>query len=319
MRKRKWNLESMRQYCIDNNFDYQVLDTKWIDKGYQKQLWACVKCPNKNHSPYWVWWNSFVTGGRCKQCHYEICNFEFWDSEKAFEFVKQNGYVMLDKNDFKNVDKPFPCYDDKGFIYMVTISNLKHILKGNRCSFSIIKKNPYAMYNIKHYCDLYRKDYEIVSTKYKGVKEKHIFRYLGEFDDGLEHCREFECTIDCFINGNVKHPFLTRSNGERIAEEYFKTNNITYYAEKTFPDCKDKQVLPYDFYLPDYKIILEIMGKQHEEPVEFFGGEKQFEIRQKHDKIKKDYAINNGYKFLEIWYYDFDNIEEILNRELEVG
>lgn len=38
-----------------------------------------------------------------------------------------------------------------------------------------------------------------------------------------------------------------------------------------------------------------------------------------HDKRKREYVKSHGYKFIEIWYYDFDNIEEILNKELEVG
>ena len=53
-------------------------------------------------------------------------------------------------------------------------------------------------------------------------------------------------------------------------------------------------------------------------PIRQFGGEEQFKIQQEHDKRKRDYAEANGYKLLEIWYYDYDRIEEILNKELEV-
>ena len=44
-----------------------------------------------------------------------------------------------------------------------------------------------------------------------------------------------------------------------------------------------------------------------------------FKKQKEHDKRKRDYAEVNGYKLLEIWYYDYDRIEEILNKELEVG
>lgn len=44
----------------------------------------------------------------------------------------------------------------------------------------------------------------------------------------------------------------------------------------------------------------------------FFGGESQFIIQQEHDKRKRDYAQNHDIKLMEIWYYDFDNIENIL-------
>ena len=65
-------------------------------------------------------------------------------------------------------------------------------------------------------------------------------------------------------------------------------------------------------------MLVECQGIQHYEPIEYFGGEEQFKIQQEHDRRKREYAEKKGYKLLEIWYYDFDNIEEILNRELEV-
>ena len=76
--------------------------------------------------------------------------------------------------------------------------------------------------------------------------------------------------------------------------------------------------LTYDFYLPDNNLLIECQGKQHEKPIEYFGGEEQFKIQQEHDKRKREYAEANGYKLLEIWYYDYDNIDEILNREISV-
>lgn len=76
--------------------------------------------------------------------------------------------------------------------------------------------------------------------------------------------------------------------------------------------------LSYDFYLPQYNVLVECQGIQHYEPIEYFGGEEQFKIQQEHDRRKREYAEKNGYKLLEIWYYDYDKIEEILSRELEL-
>ena len=50
----------------------------------------------------------------------------------------------------------------------------------------------------------------------------------------------------------------------------------------------------------------------------FFGGEEQFLKQQEHDRIKREYAENNGYKLLEIWYLDYNNIDEILNKYLNL-
>ena len=109
------------------------------------------------------------------------------------------------------------------------------------------------------------------------------------------------------------------SRGERMAESIFKKNNINFYPQKRFDDCRDKYTLPFDFYLPDYNLIIEIMGEQHEHPVEYFGGQESFEICIYHDKIKRDYLQANNIYCLDIWYYDFDKMEIlILNKIQEI-
>lgn len=43
-------------------------------------------------------------------------------------------------------------------------------------------------------------------------------------------------------------------------------------------------------------------------------GERQLESQKRHDKIKKEYAIKNGFRFLEISYWEYKKIEDILER-----
>lgn len=44
----------------------------------------------------------------------------------------------------------------------------------------------------------------------------------------------------------------------------------------------------------------------------------KFERQLEHDRRKKQYAIDHNINFLEIWYYDVDNIEEILIKQLNL-
>lgn len=74
--------------------------------------------------------------------------------------------------------------------------------------------------------------------------------------------------------------------------------------------------LSYDFYLSKYNLLIEYQGRQHKELVEAFGGEEYFKIQQEHDKRKRQYAKDHNIKLLEIWYWDFNSIEDILSREL---
>ena len=51
---------------------------------------------------------------------------------------------------------------------------------------------------------------------------------------------------------------------------------------------------------------------------EFLKKRMDLKDRKKKDKIKKKWAIKNGYRFLEIPYWEFENIEEILRKELNI-
>ena len=75
-------------------------------------------------------------------------------------------------------------------------------------------------------------------------------------------------------------------------------------------------LLSYDFYLPTYNLLIEFQGEQHEHPIEHFGGIKKF-IKQKiHDTRKRKYCHDNNIKLIEIWYYEINKAEQILERYL---
>ena len=109
-------------------------------------------------------------------------------------------------------------------------------------------------------------------------------------------------------------PKCNKSNGERCIEKILEDYNIKFVPQKTFDKLigLGGNLLSYDFYLPKYNLLIEFQGKQHEEPIEYFGGEEKFKIQQEHDKRKREYAQLHNINLLEIWYYDIDNIESIL-------
>lgn len=75
--------------------------------------------------------------------------------------------------------------------------------------------------------------------------------------------------------------------------------------------------LPFDFYIPKNNILIEYDGEQHYKSVKMWGGDNAFEKRKLHDSIKTKYCLDNKIKLLRIPYWDFDNIDEILNSELK--
>lgn len=110
-------------------------------------------------------------------------------------------------------------------------------------------------------------------------------------------------------------PQCQESKGERQIRQWLEEHDITYSYQKTFTDCKDKYVLPFDFFIAEYNLCIEFDGKQHFEPVDFSGDGKdlaieKFSIVQKHDNIKNQYCKDNNIHLLRIPYYK--NIESEL-------
>lgn len=104
------------------------------------------------------------------------------------------------------------------------------------------------------------------------------------------------------------------SSGEFTVKQVLENHHINFIQQKTFDGCKDKNPLPFDFYLPDYNMMIEYDGKQHYEPVEYFGGKESFDYTVRHDTIKNKYCKDNNVDILRIPYWDEDNIESIITK-----
>jgi len=151
-----------------------------------------------------------------------------------------------------------------------------------------------------------------------------------------EHGHEWFTSIHSRGYGNGC-PECSKSKGEKKIDEVLINNNwikinkleIELLNNKNnnyfVPQMKYNNLigiggglLSYDHYIPKLNLLIEYQGEQHERPVDFEGkgeeyAQKQFEKQLEHDRRKRKYAKNNNIRLLEIWYYDFDRIEEILN------
>lgn len=116
-------------------------------------------------------------------------------------------------------------------------------------------------------------------------------------------------------------PKCNLSKGEKRIERYLINHNIEFFPQKTFDGLLGigNGSLSYDFYIPIYNTLIEYQGEQHEKPIDFKGegkinSLKNFKTQQEHDKRKREYAKHNNINLLEIWYYNFDNIEKFLTK-----
>lgn len=136
--------------------------------------------------------------------------------------------------------------------------------------------------------------------------------YEGRHDD-------YKRKINDSNTYNFRCPKCQFSKGEEKISQYLINNNINYESQKTFEGLigTGNGLLSYDFFLPQYNLLIEYQGQQHEKYIPgFHKSEKDFMNQLEHDKRKYNYAKNNNIKLLEIWYYNFGNVETILEKEL---
>lgn len=101
-----------------------------------------------------------------------------------------------------------------------------------------------------------------------------------------------------------------KSKGERIVEEFLKSVGLPYCTQYKTLKCINPitgKQLPYDFEIPDFKVIVEVQGKQHYESVPYFHGKTTIKYQLFKDSFKRQFAIENGYKFVCIYPEDLDN------------
>lgn len=147
--------------------------------------------------------------------------------------------------------------------------------------------------------------------------------------------------FECVVCGNIwtTHPSnlingtktgcpkcQTYSKGEDKIKDFLENANVQFDIHKTYEDLigVGGKLLSYDFYISQLNLLVEYQGQQHERPTTFGNisideAIEKFEIQQEHDRRKRNYAKEHNIELLEIWYWDFNNIEQILSEKLNIN
>lgn len=144
------------------------------------------------------------------------------------------------------------------------------------------------------------KNYECISTT---TKNGHIYGHI------IHHCKkchnnEFDIRISDMLSKhehrcNICSIIEYESKAVKKIKNYLDENNISYIQEKTFKTCKDKKLLPFDFYLEEYDLLIEYDGEQH---FKSCFGDDNFFICKKHDEMKNKWCKENKKDLLRINY-----------------
>lgn len=170
----------------------------------------------------------------------------------------------------------------------------KHV-KCNDCDYLARKNNALKQLAKRH--PGYKMLSKFINTSHKAefmCNKGH--KFIANTDSVLRATGCPECNI--------------KSYGEEDIKKYFKKHDIKYLSPFKPATCLDKGRLHYDFKVGN--ILIEYQGQQHYRPVDYFGGIKQFELQQRHDQIKREWAKNNGYREIEIKYNQ--DVHEVLDK-----
>lgn len=113
-------------------------------------------------------------------------------------------------------------------------------------------------------------------------------------------------------------PICNETKGEKRVRKWLEENKLIFTAQMEFKGLIGigGGNLSYDFYLPNQNLLIEYQGVFHDGS----GGEYtqiNLETQQEHDKRKREYAKLHNINLLEIWYYDYENIEKILENKFK--
>lgn len=236
--------------------------------------------------------NDILNGHGCPKC----AMTQRWSTQRLASYITgitHGEYELL--SEYSRMLEPVKIKHNKcGSIYSVQPASFK---EGHRCYNCAMKQigesrriSSDEFYERAH--KLLGDDYEV--SEFIARDEKVLVKH--------KKCGNLWKTVAMNILSGSGCPFCKSSRGERIVNLWLKSHNIQAVYQKKFCDCKDQLPLPFDFYLPNYNLLIEYDGEQHYKPSQFFGGEEAYKIRHKHDLIKNKYCEDNNINLLRIPY-----------------
>ena len=290
------------------NGEYSLLEDYIDAKTKVLVRHNCEKC---NNYEWKISPDKFLNGRRCPKCANNI--------KKTLEQFKKeiynkfgNDYTVLGKK-YINTDTPIRirhnCSKCNNYEWdAIPKILLKSESKCPKCS----KKAHKTTEQFKQEAFNLVGDEYIVLGEYKNAKSTILMKH-----NCIKCNNKFFIEPTNFLSGK-RCPTCNESKGEKRIEKWLIDNNyiknIDYIPQKEFKGLLGLggNNLSYDFYLPNYNLLIEYQGEYHDGTARN-QSRKDFEKQRDHDERKRTYAIKHNIKELEIWYNCFDDVEYILN------
>jgi very-short-patch-repair endonuclease len=282
-----------------NKYDYSLAKfTKVSDK-------IKIICPK--HGEFEQRVNNHIYGHGCP-----ICNHKLGSNKKSEQFKKRflieanklyNNKYIYDFENYKDAnDKIKVTCPEHGDFYMTPFNHLR----GHTCIYCAGAKNNTNIF--------IEKAKEIHGNEF----DYSLVNYTGSHDKVIIICKKhgpFEQETNAHLQG-AKCPHCSESKSERTIREFLIEKDINFIPEKRFKECKNKQQLPFDFYLPDYNLCIEYQGEHHYISISAWGGIEGLKQVKLRDNIKRKFCKNNNIKLLRFKYTE--DLNKNLNKLMEL-
>jgi very-short-patch-repair endonuclease len=291
-----FSIDNIQQYIYNNGGNAKVLSKKWnCDKKIK------LKCEKCGKIFYESWYHIFETKKfKCNSCTNKNRTYNENKKNDTIKLCKKHGYDIIEGT-YRSRHK-FDMIDNQGYkYYNCSVANLDS--RSNKFA-RFNYKNIYQIENVFLYIKLNSLPIKFVNDNLKNFKKNDYLDVIC-----CECGRQYKATWgELIYNRDVstnrfRCEFCNKreSNLEYTIENYLKLKKIKYEKQKRFDWCRIKRNLPFDFYLNDYKALIEINGSQHYYKNKIF--QQSLIERRKVDSFKKECAIKNGYNFVEIPYW----------------
>lgn len=327
-----WGIFNIGEDFLEKYWDYNKnkgIDPWELSYGSREEIY--IFCQEKSyHESYKTKPSHFIAGFRCPYCSgayiHKLDSFGQWAIDNICnDFLEK--YWDYDKN---KIDPMTLAKQSKTKIYIKCLNKEYHgsyttypgdfIYDNNRCPFCSCR-------SLHRFDSLGAVRSEALDT-WSDLNEDTPFDIAPK----SKQIRWFKCENNKHkdyksrvYRANIRNFECPKCHSEQ--EDSYLQKMVDYYIEHTYDyeylkeyDCTLEcvnpmtgYVLPYDreLIIGDKHLIIEVQGYQHyniclitrksalERGVSV---EKEFELQQYRDEIKKDYVLENGYEFLEIPY-----------------
>lgn len=247
-----------------------------------------------------------------------------WNKKYSFADVErilnEKKYTILStEDDFKNAGSKIkyicPIHHDKGVQY----TTLGHLLENKGCIFCGHEKTGLKKRVLEEDVIQLCKKHNFIFNHISIENSKSFVYFIckNHKQAGIQKMTYQNMRRDICGCRYCRYNISKKSKGEATIKDFLDKLGITYLKEYKFNDCRDIKYLPFDFYLPEFKIVIEYDGEHHYRPVNFnsISDEEAIYTHRKtvfHDSLKNNYCKNNKIKIIRIPYWDLEDIDIIL-------